>query len=172
MVAFKIFDLLNFYNGFNVSTRRHCVVMVLSREERPASQLSPSTSLQVHLMYQRLPATVTPSLDDLSGPVLKVIELVEEREEYEMADLSTGQYLVCAEVRLGNTSLQSDCFQAEVDSPLDVIEDNPLEVPVDMSGQELGMIVGITAASLVVVGLACYSVFWLVVTNRRRRRER
>ena len=156
------------------------MVMVLSREERPASQLSPSTSLQVHLMYQRLPATVTPSLEDLSGPVLKVIELVEEMEEYEMADLSTGQYLVCAEVRLGNTSLQSDCFQAEVDSPLDllednppdVIEDNPLEVPVDMSGQELGMIVGITAASLVVVGLACYSVFWLVVTNRRRRRER
>ena len=135
-------------------------------------------------MYQRLPASVRlqarPEPGHLNNPVIKVFSMVEARSEYEMADLVTGRYLVCAEVRLGNTSLQSDCFQAEVDSPLDllednppdVIEDNPLEVPVDMSGQELGMIVGITAASLVVVGLACYSVFWLVVTNRRRRRER
>ena len=127
-------------------------------------------------MYQRLPASIRlqarPEPGHLNNPVIKVFSMVEARSEYEMADLVPGRYLVCAEVRLGNTSLQSDCFQAEVDSPLDVIEDNPLEVPVDMSGQELGMIVGITAASLVVVGLACYSVFWLVVTNRRRRRER
>ena len=151
-------------------------------------------------MYQRLPASATDTPTRENTPVLKVFEMVEGREEYEMVDLLTGEYLVCAEVRLGNTSLQSDCFKTEVDSPedepnhlLDLVDVpmdiplDPVEVSLDIPVEnleisedsptlepvlEVEMIIGVCVGCLALVGLASYSVFWLVVTNRRRRRER
>ena len=160
-------------------------------------------------MYQRLPASLTPESRHLSAPVIKVFQMVEEREEYEMVDLLTGQYLVCAEVRLGNTSLQSDCFQAEVDSDVKIVENTVIENAEDSyenigemdntvdkidvggtveeggdgmvgsseeisveDGLELGIIIAICLSGLALLALASYSVFCLVVRNRRRIRER
>ena len=89
--------------------------------------------------------------------------------EFEMENLLRGQYVVCAEVRLGNTSLQSHCAQAMVDSPLDTssttstIANNTMGLPI---------IVAIAVAGLALLAVASYTVYSLVGRNRRLARER
>ena len=136
-------------------------------------------------MYQRLPASIRlqarPEPRHLNNPVIKVFSMVESRSEYEMADLLSGQYLVCAEVRLGNTSLQSDCAQAMVASPItntssSTTSNTSISFPTSTSTNTntlgLPIMLAITVAGLAFLVLASYTVYSVVVRARQRRRER
>merc|ERR1711902_65807 len=97
-----------------------------------------------------------------------------------MADLLSGQYLVCAEVRLGNTSLQSDCAQAMVASPLtntsyttsNTSTSFPTSTSTNTNTLGLPIMLAITVAGLAFLVLASYTVYSVVVRARQRRRER
>ena len=129
-------------------------------------------------MYQRLPASVRlqarPQPGHLHNPVIKVFSMVEARSEYEMEDLLTGQYLVCAEVRLGNTSLQSDCAQAVVNTKSDITTTISSTSSTSTTTNSLGLpiMIAITAAGLAFLAVVSYIVYSLVVRNKRMSRER
>ena len=146
--------------------------------------LTPHSALpQVHLMYQRLPVSARPQdrpePRHLNNPVIKVFSMVAGgpgEYEMEMEDLMTGQYIVCAEVRLGNTSLQSHCAQARVANPGDSASSStsPSITSSTTATNSLGLpiILAITIAGLAFLVVASYSVYSLVVRNRRIVRER
>jgi len=143
--------------------------------QRGPRRHSPDT--KVHLMYQRLPASVRlqarPQPGHLHNPVIKVFSMVEARSEYEMEDLLTGQYLVCAEVRLGNASLQSDCAQAVVNTQSDITSSTS-STSTTSTTNSLGLpiMIAITAAGLAFLAVVSYTVYSLVVRNKRMSRER
>ena len=124
-------------------------------------------------MYQRLPASVRlqarPQPGHLHNPVIKVFSMVEARSEYEMEDLLTGQYLVCAEVRLGNASLQSDCAQAVVNTQSDITSSTSTSTTNTLG---LPIMIAITVAGLAFLAVVSYTVYSLVVRNKRMSRER
>ena len=130
-------------------------------------------------MYQRLPASLRPQArpepGHLSDPVIKVFSMVAGGPgEFEMENLLRGQYIVCAEVRLGNTSLQSHCAQARVDSPLDTSTSTTSTSSSTIATNTMGLpiIVAITVAGLALLAVASYTVYSLVGRNRRMVRER
>ena len=130
-------------------------------------------------MYQRLPASVRlqarPEPGHLNNPVIKVFSMVEARSEYEMADLVTGRYLVCAEVRLGNTSLQSDCAQAMVaNQPVITSTTSTTSSTSITSTNTLGLpiLIAITVAGLAFLAVVSYTTYSLVARKRRMSRER
>ena len=140
------------------------------------TEVSHNTLPQVHLMYQRLPASLMlqarPEPRHLDNPVIQVFPMVEARSEIAMADLVTGLYLVCAQVRLGNTELQSDCAQARVASST---PDNTSSTSTSTSYTNtmgLPIVMAITVAGLAFLAVVSYSVYSLVVRNRRMSRER
>ena len=128
-------------------------------------------------MYQRLPASLMlqarPEPHHLDNPVIQVFPMVEARSEIAMADLVTGLYLVCAQVRLGNTELQSDCAQARVASST---PDNTSSTSTTSTSYTntmgLPIVMAITVAGLAFLAVVSYSVYSLVVRNRRMSRER
>ena len=135
------------------------------------TEVSHNTLPQVHLMYQRLPASLMlqarPEPHHLD---IQVFPMVEARSEIAMADLVTGLYLVCAQVRLGNTELQSDCAQARVASST---PDNTSTTSTSYTNtMGLPIVMAITVAGLAFLAVVSYSVYSLVVRNRRMSRER
>ena len=134
-------------------------------------------------MYQRLPASLMlqarPEPHHLDNPVIQVFPMVEARSEIAMADLVTGLYLVCAQVRLGNTELQSDCAQARVASSTpDKTSSTSSTYTTSTTSTSytntmgLPIVMAITVAGLAFLAVVSYSVYSLVVRNRRMSRER
>ena len=82
-----------------------------------SSTIDPLLPSQVHLMYEQV--GVSDPAPRLRNPVVRVVsmETAEAREVVEVPDLSTGLYLLCAELRAPRglpRVLQSTCFTARV----------------------------------------------------------
>ena len=58
-----------------------------------------------------------PEMEMLSNPTIRHVDMgVETRgQQLLVSDLATGHYIFCAEVTLGDVSLQSQCFTATID---------------------------------------------------------
>merc|ERR1719229_1989292 len=106
------------------SHRTGLILMLMAHQrEHPQTlrlRISPSVHFpdsKVHLMYEQV--GVSDPAPRLRNPVVRVVsmETAEAREVVEVPDLSTGLYLLCAELRAPRglpRVLQSTCFTARV----------------------------------------------------------
>ena len=61
-----------------------------------------------------------PGMEMLSNPTVKHVDMgadasASRGQQFLVSDLATGHYIFCAEVTLGDVSLQSQCFTATID---------------------------------------------------------
>ena len=77
---------------------------------------------QVHLLYEEVGAAIVrePEMQMLSNPTVRHVDMrgdtrATHGQQFLVSDLTTGHYVFCAEVTLGDVSLQSQCFTATIE---------------------------------------------------------
>jgi len=126
-------------------------VMIRPKEFQPR--------LMIRLLYERVPHVKIAHKDHLDDPVIEDIPLYRKEMDYHIDDLPKGKYIVCAEASLDNIVIQNNCFETIVDR----LDNNKLQS---------GVILVISVAIFVVVGVIFYAIYYRIQSIRKKRSEK
>merc|ERR1711874_757495 len=109
----------------------------------------------VRLLYERVPASKSPSMLHLSDPVIEVIPLTRPHLSHTISELPMGKYIVCGQAMLMGEVFQASCFETHIHR----LDNNTLQV---------GVKVIIVMSLVMVVMVMVYAVVYQICKKKNK----